>query len=124
MARSFKGRDVMATKPTDSSTPFLKLGKEQTEGMLAMQKELLAAYEQASRAWLTRVKSEVDLWSGLATKLAGTRSAPDALGAYQECITQRMQMAAEDGRRLSDECQKVMQTIARSLSNGWPTASL
>jgi hypothetical protein len=92
--------------------------------MLGMQKELLAAYEQASRAWLGRVKSEVDLWSGLAIKLAATRSAPDALGAYQECITQRMQMAAEDGRRLSDECQKVMQTITRSLSNGWPTASL
>jgi len=88
-----------------------------------MQKELLDAYEQASRAWLARVKSEVDLWSELTTKLAGTRSVPDALGAYQECVAQRMQMAAEDGRRLSDDCQKVLQTITRSLSNGWRTAS-
>jgi len=29
------------------------------------------------------------------------RSAPEALSAYQECIAQRMQMAAEDWRRLS-----------------------
>ena len=113
----------MVSKPTDFSIPFLKSGKEQTEAMLGMQKELLDAYEQASRAWLARVKSEVDLWSELATKLAGTRSVPDALGAYQECVSQRMQMAAEDGRRLSDDCQKVLQTITRSLSNGWPTAS-
>jgi Phasin protein len=96
-----------------------KLGKEQTEAMLGMQKELLDAYEQTSRAWLARVKSQVDLWSELATKLAGIRSAPEALGAYQRW----MQMAAEDGRRLSEDWQKVMQTITRSLTNGRPTAS-
>src|SRR5262245_48138960 len=110
----------MTAKQTDSSTPFSKVGKEQTEAMLGVQKELLEACEQASRAWLDRIKSEVDLWSGLGTKLAATRSAPEALSAYQECLTQRMQMAAEDWRRLSDDCQKVMQTFA---SNGWPAAS-
>jgi hypothetical protein len=88
-----------------------------------MQKELLDAYEQASRAWLARVKSEVDLWSELATKLTGTHSTSEAMGAYQECVAKRMQMAAEDGRRLSDDCQKVMQMITRSMSNGWPTTA-
>jgi hypothetical protein len=85
------GRYVMTAKPTDSSTPFLKLGKEQTEAMLGLQKELLDAYEQASRALLARVKSQVDLWSKLAAKLAATRSAPEAVGAYQECVTRWMQ---------------------------------
>jgi hypothetical protein len=103
--------------------PFLNVGKEQTDAMLRMQKELLDAYEQASRAWLARVKSEVDLWSELATKLTGTHSTSEAMGAYQECVAKRMQMAAEDGRRLSDDCQKVMQMITRSLSNGWPTTA-
>jgi hypothetical protein len=91
--------------------------------MLSMQKELVDAYEQASRAWLARVKSEVDLWSALATKLTTTRSVPEALSAYQECVAQRMQMAAEDGQRLLDDCQKITQQITRSLSNGWPSAS-
>lgn len=95
----------MTAKPTGSSTPFPKLGKEQTESMLDLQKELLEACEQASRAWLARVKSEVDLWSELAAKLARTQSAPEALGTYQECVAQRMQMAAEDWRRLSDDYQ-------------------
>ena len=113
----------MIAKPTDSSTPFPKFGNEQAEAMLGVQKELLEAYEQVSRAWLARIKSEVDLWSELATKLAGTRSAPEALGAYQECFAQRMQMAAEDWRRLSDDCQKVMQTIVQSPLNGRPIAS-
>jgi len=34
-----------------------------------------------------------------------------------------MQMAADDGRRLFEECQNVTQKITRSLSNGWPTQS-
>jgi hypothetical protein len=46
----------MASKPTDASMPFPNLGKEQTEAMLSMQKELLDAYDQSSRAWLARVK--------------------------------------------------------------------
>lgn len=113
----------MAGKPTEATTPFLAVGKEQTEAALKMQKELLEAYEQASHAWLVRVKSEVDLWSQLATKLSGTRSVPEALQAYQDSVAQRMQMAAEDGRRMSDDCQKIMQKLARSMSGSGPTAS-
>ena len=113
----------MASKPTDASMRFPNLGKEQTESMLSMQKELLDAYDQSSRAWLARVKTEVDLWSDLAKKLSATQSVPDVVGAYQQCVAQRMQMAAEDGRRLYDDCQKITQTITRSLSNGWPAAS-
>ena len=112
----------MATQ-TEGFPPFLKLGKEQTDAMLGMQKELLDAYEKASQAWLARVKSEVDLWSELATKLAATRSAPEAMEVYQQTAAQRMQMAAEDGRRLSEDCQKIMGKVGQSLSNGWPKGS-
>jgi hypothetical protein len=84
-----------------------------------MQKELLEVYEQASRAWLARVKSEAELWSDLAAKLTATRSIPEGLSLYQNCVAQRMQMAAQDGRDLFDECQKITQKLGRSLSNGW-----
>ena len=113
----------MRSKPIDGSMRFPNLGKEQTEAILSMQKELLHAYDQSSRAWLARVKTEIDLWSDLAKKLSATQSVPDVVGAYQQCVAQRMQMAAEDGRRLYDDCQKITQTITRSLSNGWPAAS-
>jgi hypothetical protein len=112
----------MVSRPADPLTSF-NAGKEQTEAMLGMQKELLNSYEQASRAWLARVKSEVDLWSALATKLMNIRSVPEALSAYQECVAQRMQMAAEDGQRLIEDSQKLMQQMTRSLGNGWPSGS-
>ena len=110
----------MINKPSDATTSFLKAGKEQTGAMVAMQNELLKAYERASCDWMARAKSETDLWSNLAAKLMATRSIPEALESYQNCVAQRMQMAAEDGRRLLEECQKITQ---KSLSNGWSIGS-
>jgi len=89
----------------------------------ACQNELVDAYEQAGRAWLARVKSEVDLWSELTAKLTATDSIPEAMTAYQQCVTHRMQMAAEDGRRLYEDCQKITHKITESLSHGLPTTS-
>jgi len=116
---------IMVSKMTDTAKPmpFSDLGQEQTQAMVTLQKELLEAYEQASRAWLDRVKSEVELWSGLASKLTATRSVPEAVQAYQESVAQRMQMAAEDGRRLFDECQRISHKVTSSLSNGRPAGS-
>ena len=83
-------------KRRGAAAPF-EMGEQRAEAMLTMQKELLGAYEEASRAWLARVKSEVELWTGLAQKFTATRSVPDAVAAYQECVAERMKMAAEDG---------------------------
>ncbi len=115
----------MATKDTAGSRAaavdaqvFLNWGQERTEAALALQKDLLAAYDEASRTWLARVQSEVALWSDLATKLAATRSVPEALEAYAKCVSQRMQMAAADGRLLADEAQQIAQKITKSLGAG------
>lgn len=86
--------EAMAAAEQAQSSIF-RLGKERTEAMLGMQKELLETYDQASRAWLARVKSEADLWSDLATKLAGTRSFPDAMQSYQQCVSQRMKIVSD-----------------------------
>ena len=113
-----------ATAPAAAGAEsMLKLGREQTEVSFQIQKDVLQAYEEASRAWLARVRSEVDLWSQLAAKLAATRSIPEALGAYQESVAQRMQMAAEDGRRLSDDCREIITRITNSPSKGRPARS-
>ncbi len=100
---------------------LLKLGREQTAASLKVQQDVLAAFEEANRAWLARVQSEVDLWSQLAAKLSATHSVPDALRAYQELVAQRMQMAADDGKRLSTNCQQIFGKLTQALSHGWPS---
>ena len=47
----------MTTTPSE----LLPFGKAQTEAMLNLQKDLMELYEQSSRAWLDRVKSEMEL---------------------------------------------------------------
>jgi hypothetical protein len=121
----------MATKETTASIAakadvqsFLNWGQGRTDAALALQKDLLASYEEASRAWLARVQSEVALWSDLASKLTATRTVPEAFEAYSQCVSQRMKMAADDGRLLADEAQQITQNITKSLGNGgWPLAS-
>jgi len=115
----------MASKETIGSQtakagtpPFLN-----ADAAAAVQKAFLESCDQASRTWLTRMQSEVSLWSDLANKLSGTKSMPEAFEAYSQCVSQRMQMAAEDGRKLVDECQQLTQKVAKSLGNGWPSAT-
>ena len=71
--------------------------------------------EQANRSWLARAQSEISLWSDLANKLSSTHSVPEAFEAYSKCVSQRMQMAAEDARQLVDESQQLMQKVTHSL---------
>ncbi|MGB8999394.1 MAG: phasin family protein, partial [Pseudolabrys sp.] len=95
----------------------------QSDAAMAVQKAFLESYEQANRSWLARVQSEISLWSDLANKLSSTHSVPEAFEAYSKCVSQRMQMAAEDARQLVDESQQLMQKVTHSLGNKLPSAS-
>jgi hypothetical protein len=108
------GTNEAVTTAEQGQNSTVELANEGPEAMLRLQKELLELYDQASRDWLAQLKSEAELWSGLATKLAGTRSVPDAIKSYQEWISQRVETAAADAQRLSDECGTIMQKINRS----------
>ena len=94
---------------------LFQLGKERTDAMFSIQKELLDAYAELNRSWAARVKSEVDFWSDLAAKLSDTRSAPEGLDAYRRFVSERMQMAAQDGQRLVMDSQKIMSALAQTL---------
>ena len=110
-----------AADKSDAMPPFFNLGQERAEAATALQKELFDTYEQASRAWLARVQSEVALWSDLATRLKTTRNFSEGLEAYTKCVSQQMQMTAEDGKRLLAECQQITQRNSKSMVNGRTT---
>ena len=105
-----------ATAPPDVAN----WGRHQTETVLNLQKTILESCEHASRAWIDRMQSEISLWSNLATKLGSTKNIPEAFETYAKCMSQRMQMAADDGRRLAEEAQQMTQKLAQSLDNGRP----
>jgi hypothetical protein len=108
------------TSKTGAPPDVVNWGQHQTETALNLQKAILESCEQASRAWIDRVQSEISLWSDFASKLSGTKSIPEAFEMYTKCVSQRMQMAADDGRKLVEEAQQMTQKLAQSMSNGRP----
>ena len=101
--------------PQSTPSEQLKAGQAQMETMLEMQKEVLGAYEQISRRWLDRMKSEGELWGEMAKNM----SVAEAMAAFQECATKRMQMAADDGRQILNDGQTMASAFARTIGNGW-----
>jgi len=83
------------------------------------QTEQLSNFQETNRQWLERVQAEANLASELVSKLTAARSIPDAMSAYQEWGSRRLEMMAEDTKHLMDNTQKFMQTSARLIANGW-----
>ena len=109
---------------TTPSKP-LPFEKAQTEAMFSLQKDLVELYELSGRAWLDRTKSEMELWSRLATKLTGDPFRPRSHGSLPE-LHHRAD-AHERGRRkttvrrLSEDHAKDRWSVRRQVER--PTAS-
>lgn len=95
---------------------LVSLGKEHAEAMLHLQKDLLAELEKASQSWVTRIKSEIELWSDLSKKVSGSHTISEGLDAYRDCVAKRMKMAVDDGQRLFNEGQNIIAAITKSMN--------
>lgn len=112
---------------TDLTTSGAEMGvlkafpllRREADPLVALREELLGAYEQASHAWLTRVQADAILWAELAANLPIDGSAPEELETYAKCISQRMQITAEEGQRLFKDCQEIAQQVVGLLNDGW-----
>ena len=78
----------------------------------------MEAYEEAGRTWSERMRIEMELWTELGKKLTSTHSVPEAMQIYQQSMTRRMQMAAEDSQKFAADCQKFAQKLARTMTPG------
>jgi Phasin protein len=119
-------RNIMGAQDPSGKSPvtssFRGFGQDQMAAGMALQKELLESYQKAASAWLARVQAETEMWSELTEQLSGARSMPEVLETYTKCISHQLQMAADDGKRLFNDCQQITQKITKAISNGYPTS--
>jgi hypothetical protein len=116
MARERELEGDTASNVKAGQTQIAQLQKKCSEAMLDVHKELLGAYAEAIRAWVARVKDEVEMWPKLAAELSTARSISKATAIYTHCVSQRMQMAVDDGRRLFEQTQKIVGAMTRTVS--------
>lgn len=81
--------------------------------------ELLDTFREMSLSWVERASAEVQLGLKLTKDLSAAHSVPEAFTAYQEWLSKEMDARAEDARQLMSDGQKLMDTSARILTNGW-----
>jgi hypothetical protein len=111
---------------TEKSSPsnlnpseFAAMGKKRLEELIAMQTELFEKLQEMNRSWIERMQSEAALTSEFATRLTAARSIPETATVCQDWAKRRMEMSAEDAKRLVADGQKVLQTGTQMLTNGW-----
>jgi Phasin protein len=101
---------------------FSELSKQQLGSLLAMQKEFFEASQEMNRAWSERTELGAAIVSQFLAKLAAARTFPDAMSAYQECMSKQIELLTEEGRRLYDDSGKLMTKSARLFPNGYNTS--
>jgi hypothetical protein len=79
--------------------------------------------QETNRQCFDRVQAEANLASELVSKVTAARSISEAMAAYQEWGSRRLEMAAEDTKRLMDHTHKFIQMSAQLLANGWQSKS-
>jgi hypothetical protein len=84
--------------------------------------EFFATLRDISRNWIERVSAEAERESKLSKDLIAVHSVPDAIAACQEWMTKEMDARAEDACQFMSDGQKLMDTSARLLTNGWTSA--
>jgi uncharacterized protein with PIN domain len=120
VAHKTERTEELAAMPIPNLVPaeFAEIGKQRVETMMKLQQELFDRFAEFTQAWFTRAKSEANLASEFVTKLTAARSVPETATACQECMDKRMEMLAEDGRRLFDDSQKFLHLGTQILMNG------
>ena len=92
--------------------PLLTAAQKQFEAFTYGQSDLTKKATEINRYWIDRGQSEVSLTSEFASKLAAAHSIPDAMAAWQEWSSQRLDRMAEDGKHLVGDIQEVVKAGA------------
>ena len=116
MAQS-KGRDAISLSDFNAGG-FLVFETKRVEAVKEVQTQLLDTFEQFNRQQLARGKQEMEFASEFAGEITSARSVPDVINAYQNWISKRMAFYMEDGKKLLEDSQRVLNTTMKLLSIG------
>ena len=116
MAQS-KGRDAISLSDFNAGG-LLVFETKRVEAVKEVQTQLLNTFEQFNLQQLARGKQEMEFASDFAGEISSARSVPDVMNAYQNWISKRMALYVEDGRKLFEDSQRVLNTTMKLFSLG------
>ena len=108
--------DATAAAETVSAR-MADMGANSFNAGMRMQTEMFDTLQTIGHQWLERKTHEAELAFNLPNRLAGARTLPDAVSAYQEWFSEMLARCNEDGRRFVSDGQKIVATGGRCFSN-------
>ena len=107
--------DTPAHSSTSESFPMdlVGMGRKRLEALFDAQSKLIDTLPDLSREWISCAEAERDLSSDLLAKLRAARSIPESTKVYQEWLSRRMEMFADETRMLLADAQKLVDVGAR-----------
>ena len=110
-----------STPPDLFPASLAEAGTKRVEDVMSLQKQLVTYLQDVNRNWFEHVQSEAVMASEFGGKLAGARSMPDLVAAWQEWTNRRMELLAQDSRQVLNGTEKLVEAGARAFTNGWMT---
>jgi hypothetical protein len=88
--------------------------------VMDVQAELLEQLKEAGEHWAALAQAEARVGAEWFSKLPTLRTLPQAAEAIQQLATQQAAIAAEDGKKILEDCQKCMALTTKIMSVPWP----
>ena len=111
-------------KAIDSAgAAFTEFGTQGIKTALRRQTEMFDVLQDISRDWFARATAEAEHAMKLPHRLTAAHTVPDALSAYNEWLSEWMNLCSEDGRRFIADSQRLMDKSASCFTVGAPGAS-
>ena len=98
-------------------------GTNSIKAGLQYQGEMFDTFENISRTWLARATTETEFVFALPARLTAAHTVSDAFSAYQQWLTEWMNMIGEDSRLLLSDGGKVMGAGARCFAGASPVTT-
>jgi hypothetical protein len=105
------------------SSRMADIGANSFNAGMRMQTEMFDTLQTIGHQWLERKTHEAELAFNLPNRLAGARTLPDAVSAYEEWLSEWLAMCNEDSRRFVTDGQKIVATGVRCFTNISPSAA-
>jgi len=97
---------------------FDQIGTRGVTAGLRLQKEMGEVLSNIGCEWFARAASQVELALRLPDKLTAARSAPEAVSAYQEWLSEWMSKCGEDSFHIVSDSQRIINAGARWFADG------
>jgi hypothetical protein len=107
------GTTTASASFTSFPVDLVDLGKKRLQALFDAQSKLVDTLPALSREWMSCAQAERELSSELLAKLTAARSLPESARAYQEWLSRRMDMFADETRMLLADTQKLVDVGAR-----------